>query len=110
MTTEVQTLTRPKTAHSPKTWGYDFNHPRGRFMRFTDWVKTRVVLKPNTFTCVKDLYFTYKADTQPEEQITEDLFYKEIGPVMYGLGIKPGRIRGKVGRGFLGISISNTIL
>ena len=87
-------MTLEKTLEEPLEeirWSYDFNHEKARVMYFNDWVKTHICLAPGAFTSVKDLYAAYKRNTSdPNALITEDLFYKEIEPVMFGLNIKPG--------------------
>ena len=75
-------------------------------MNFNDWVKTHVFLPPGGFTSVKELYAAYKETNDPKALITEDLFYKEIEWLIFGLNIKPGRSRGKQGRNFLNTHIS----
>ena len=54
-----------------------------------------IVQQPGCFITTKDLYKHYQNDTS--FQVYEDLFSKEIEPLMYGLNIKPGILKNKMG-------------
>ena len=88
-----------------KSWSYDYDHEKAKFMVFIDWVKISIIPQPGNFITAKELFEVYKKTTKNSALISEDKFYKEIEPVMYALNIKPGRAKGKTGRGFRGIAI-----
>ena len=69
-------------------------------MHFTDWVKANIITQPGSFITNKRLYEEYERATESPARVSEDKFYKEIEPVMFGLHIKPGRFKDKMGRGF----------
>ena len=77
-------------------------------MHLIDWVKGNVWSQPGSFVTTKSLYNQYKNATEETGLVTEDKFYKEIELLMFGLNIKPGRAKKKMGRGFLGIRLKTS--
>ena len=107
--TSNQTITKnilTEVSWSEVSWSYDFDHQRAKYMHLIDWVKGSITAQPGSFVTAKELFNQYKLDTTETAQVTEDLFYKEIQPLMFGLNIKPGRFKGRQGRGYQGISFT----
>ena len=73
-------------------------------MNLIDWLKTNVGTEQGSFVSAKEMYCLYISDTERTAQVSEDLFFKEIEPIMFGLNMKPGKVRGRrAGRGYEGI-------
>ena len=72
-------------------------------MNLIDWLKTNVGTEQGSFVSAKEMYCLYISDTERTAQVSEDLFFKEIEPIMFGLNMKPGKVRGRrAGRGYEG--------
>ena len=99
----LRTLSNDTVLTREASWNYDYNHNKAKYMHFIDWGKENLVPKHGNHVTTRNLFEHYKSLTKEEALVTEDLYYKEIESIMFGLHLSPGRVKTKLGRGYQGI-------
>lgn len=100
--TEVKSLTKTDV-----TEGMDLNFKITKMLKLVLWVKTSISVQPNNKLRSSDMYNNYIASTNPTARVSENVFYKEIEPIMRACKLNPDRFRDREGRGYTGITIKN---
>jgi len=87
----------------------DLDNPMTKRLYLAQWVKSNIVQKPGNFLKTLDLYNSYLEATPSRARVSQELFFKEIEPIMGAYNINPSRVRSKEGRGFIGIGLLDFI-